>query len=124
MKRKNMAVRLIRKQARGFRVGEWLYLFECYDAYDNSTLRGPYLITEVKRHTELTVTFFTKEIRFVPYGTKYSSIDSMVGSAPGGSYVATGYRSFEFDRDAELHRIAGEPLQHIIQAEEEFDVGI
>lgn len=118
MKRTNTAVRLIRKQARGFRDGEWLYLFECYDAYNNTTLRGPYLITEVKHHTESTVTFHTKPIRHVPFGTIYNGLDAIVANSPHGTFVASGYRSFEFDRDTELHRIAGEPLTDIIREEE------
>lgn len=118
MKRRNMAIRLIRKQARGFRVGEWLYLFECYDAYDNSTLRGAYLITEVKHHTESTVTFVTKPIRFVSFGTRYNGLSTMVASDPNGSFIADGHRMFEFDRRAELHRIAGVPLGYVIQEDE------
>jgi hypothetical protein len=113
-----MAVRLIRKQARGFRVGEWLYLFECYDAYDGKTLRGPYLITEVKHHTESTVTFMTKPIRHVYFGQVYSGIDTVVANSPHGTYVAHGHRMFEFSRDAELHRLAGEPVTFVVQENE------
>lgn len=118
MKHTNTAARLIRKRARGFRVGEWLYLFECYDAYDGRTLRGPYLITEIKYHTESTVTFMTKPIKHVRFGQTYNGLDTTVASTPHGTYVAGGHRMFEFSRDAELHRIAGAPLAYIIQENE------
>lgn len=118
MKQHNTSVRLIRKQARSFRVGEWLFLFECYDGYDNTTLRGPYLITEVKHHTDSTVTFFTKPIQHVRFGKTHNGLDTIVGKSPHGTYIAGGYRSFEFDRGAELHRIAGLPLPEIIREDE------
>jgi hypothetical protein len=94
-----MAIRLIRKQARGFRVGEWLFLFNCHDSMSGLTHRGTYQIREIKRQTESTVTFICD-------GT--------------GVHSSTSWALVEFLRDQEVHRLAGEPLSYIIREEEEI----
>lgn len=91
-----MAIRLIRKQARGFKVGEWLFLFDCEDTHNGLTHRGSYQIGEIKRRTESTLTF-------------------MCAGAEGSS---TNWAVLEFPREQEIHRIAGEPLAFIIREDE------
>jgi hypothetical protein len=97
MKRKNSAIRLIRKRARGFRVGECLFLFDCVDPFNGFTYRGSYQIREIKHLTESTVTFICD-------GT--------------GLHSSTTWACIEFQRDQEVHRIAGEPLGYIIREDE------
>jgi hypothetical protein len=113
---KNTSARLIRKAARGFRVGEWLYLFESWDGYTGETLSGSWYIDEIKHHTDETVTFMAKPIRLVPSGSFYREPD-LICPVPGGSLIATGTRWLEFKRDEELHRIAGPVLYVIREAE-------
>lgn len=91
-----MAIRLIRKQARGFRVGEWLFLFGATCPITGRTFRGAYEISEIKRMSDTTLTFMLD-------GTAASSHE---------------WATVEFLRDQEVHRIAGEPLGFIIHEEE------
>lgn len=93
-----MAIRLIRKQARGFRVGEWLFLFDCKDSTHDVTYRGAYEIREIKWQTESTVTFYCAGVTPLQSSTTWAMV--------------------EFLRDQEVHRIAGEPLGYIIHEEE------
>lgn len=94
-KRTNTAIRLIRKQTRGFRVGEWLYLFGC--RVDGELVYGSFYINEIKKHNESTRTFLCR-------------------GAPGASSKT--WAVMEFPSTYELHRIAGEPLGCIIREEE------
>lgn len=95
MKRKNMAIRLIRKRVRGFRQGEWLYLFGC--RIDGDLVYGSFYIEEIKKHSESTRTFLCKGV-------------------PGAS--SRNRVLVEFISEHELHRIAGEPLGAIIREDE------
>jgi hypothetical protein len=100
-KRKNTAIRLIRKQARGFRTGETLYLYHCDTGDRYGVLSGPFEITEIKHQSDMTVSFF-------------------IGSIfPGQSTLrpTQGLFLVEFKRDELLHRLAGEPLRFLIQEE-------
>lgn len=94
-KRKNMAVRLIRKQVRGFRQGEWIFFDSFYD--DKGPIHGSYYIREIKKHTEATRTFLCEGVRGA------STRDWIV---------------VEFLSATELYRIAGEPVAIIIHEEE------
>lgn len=81
---------LIRKPANRFRVGEYLFLFGCYDPFSGTTHRGPYRIVEIKFHTDETITFF----------------------ATRGGFKHTLH--FEFRRTAALHRVTEPLVDHVI----------
>lgn len=91
---------LIRKQARGFRVDEVLFLYNCRDVY-HGILSGPFWIREIKHMTDTTVTFI---------------VWPAVGRGFGGAWKA-GVRSYalEFLRDQPLHRISGPIVSTIIE---------
>lgn len=101
MKRRNTNIRLIRKQARGFRTGEILYLHSCDTGELYGTLRGSFMIGEIKHQSDTGVSFF---------------IDACF---PGQSTLrpTQGHFLVEFARDQLLYRLAGEPLTQIIEEE-------
>lgn len=57
-----MATQLIRKSANRFGPWEVLYLFDCHDPFRGRTLRGPFMITEIKHQSNETVTFLARRI--------------------------------------------------------------
>lgn len=92
-KRRNTAIRLIRKKASGFREGEWLYLTNCHSSY-YGRMQGCYFISEIKKMSDEGRTFILR-------GVEGKSTHN--------------YAVLEFRFTTELYRLAGEPLGYIIQ---------
>jgi hypothetical protein len=92
-KRRNTNTCLIRKQARSVRVGETLLIDHIGHRRLAPNFRGPFVVREVKHHTERTVTFI---------------LSFLDGRHAGG---------VETLRDEIVTRISGPPISCVIQEE-------